>query len=316
MKIKLPIIIFVFSILYLVFSGRINAQTSTRVITIVPPTKELAVSPGDKTEGTLKVINDSNQPLTFTVTVRDYVVNDKAGTPDILPPNTLSNKYSASAWIAPDPDQFTIAAHGKQEIAYYVQVPADARPGGHYAAIVYEPTEIIGVNGTGAGVQTQIGTLFYINVKGNIQENAYVSSFSAKGFSEYGPVALATEIQNNGDLHIKPVGSITVKNLFGQTVATKTVEPHNIFPGKSFLYKNTFGQKLMIGRYTARLTATYGQNGNLPLVATVSFIVFPWKMATIATLIVVIIILLLVALEKRKKKKEGEPEAPIDHPAI
>lgn len=317
MKPKLPNIIlslfFILSSLFMIHSPA-NAQESARVITIVPPTREIILAPGEKTEGTLKVINDSEEPITFNATIRDYVVNDNAGTPEILPPNTLSNRYSAAAWIAPVPDQFTIAPHARQELTYYIQIPSDARPGGHYAAVVYQPTDIIGVSGTGTGVQTQIGTLFYINVKGNISEDAAVKQFNVKGFNEYGPVNITTEILNKGDLHIKPIGTITVKNIFGQTVSTKKIEEHNIFPDRSFVYKNTFGKKWMLGYYTATLTTTYGQNSNLPLIASASFIIFPWKVASIALLVVIIVILALIALER--KKKHGHPTETPSMPTI
>jgi hypothetical protein len=310
-KSALLLLIPLLATLYLLLNtGLALGQASTRVITIVPPTREIALNPGEKTEGTLKVINDSSEPITFNATVRDYVVNDKAGTPDILPPNTLSNKYSAASWVATVPEQFTIQPHEKQELTFYLQIPADAHAGGHYAAVVYEPTDIIGVKGTGTGVQTQIGTLLYINVKGQITEKANVAQFKAKGFSEYGPISVTTEIANQGDLHIKPIGKITVKTIFGKVVDTKSLEEHNIFPDRSLLYQNKLGKHWMIGPYTATLNAVYGQNSNLPLKTTISFIVFPWKVTAIVILIIAIVILAIMALRRRKKSgPQGQPES-------
>lgn len=270
-----------------------------RTMTIVPPAVEYSVAPGDKKEGIMKVINDSNETLTFTAMVRDYIVSDNHGTPQILPPNDLSAKRSAAAWLGVTPSTFTILPHQKQELNYYLQVPLDATPGGHYAAVIYEPTKTIAVEGTGTGVQTQIGTLFYLGVKGPITEAAN-AVMSAKGFWEYGPVKVQTEIFNNGDLHVKPKGEITITNIFGRRTILP-LEEHNIFPEKSFLYENSFGTKFMLGRYTARLSATYGRDNNLPLVAVVSFIVFPWKIATVLTLVIIIIILLYVMRERKKK---------------
>jgi len=271
-----------------------------RTMTIVPPAVEYSLAPGDKKEGVMKVINDGNELLTFTAMVRDYVVSDNHGTPQILAPNDLSVKRSAAAWLGVTPSTFTILPHQKQELNYFLQVPLDAAPGGHYAAVIYEPTQTIPVEGTGTGVQTQIGTLFYLGVKGPITEAAN-AVMSAKGFSEYGPVKVQTEIFNNGDLHIKPKGEITVTNIFGQRTILP-LEEHNIFPEKSFLNENSFGTKFMLGRYTARLSATYGRDNNLPLVAVVSFIVFPWKIATVITLIVIILVLLFIMRERKKKK--------------
>ncbi len=320
MKKILPIILASFFIAAIAFFVKVNAQIATRVITITPPGKELSLSPGERTEGVLRVTNDSDEVLTFELMVRDYIVDDNKGTPKVLAPNTLSNKYSAANWIAVYPSSFTIAPHQRQELNYYVQVPADATPGGHYAATMYQPYEVIGVQGTGTGVSTHLGTLFYINVKGDIKENAHVAQFKGEGFSENGPVAITTEIQNNGDLHIKPRGTITVKNMIGQVVATKPLGEHNIFPEKSYLQTDEFGKKWMIGRYTAQLAATYGQNSNLPLVATTSFIVFPWKVSVVVILVVVIIILGVIAYRRRNKKgsvtESAEQTSSENHPTL
>lgn len=282
------------------------SQSNRRSLTIVPPTVEQKVKPGDQREGKLKIINDSDEELTFNVVVRDFIVEDNQGTPKILPPNTLSNKYSASAWIGIAPDSFTVAPRQKQEFQYFMQVPVDARPGGHYAAVVYEPTNLLGVTGTGTAVNTQLGTLFYVNVEGPITEDAKILQFRANTFQEYGPVKISTEIKNLSDLHIRPNGTITVKNIFGQKVASANLDEHNIFPEASYLYANALGKKFMAGRYTANLYASYGALNNRALIATVSFFVFPWKIATVALLIAVAIVLAVMVFQKRKNVKKEE----------
>lgn len=315
MKKKLPIILSTATLAGAAILGlalKIHAQETVRTITIVPPAVEQNVNPGDIREGKLKVVNDGNEPLTFNATIRDYVVEDNHGTPLILPPNTLSNKYSGAAWVGVTPYSFTVPPHQRQELNYYLQVPLDAKPGGHYAAVVYEPTKTLGVEGTGTGVNTQIGTLFYFNVAGQITEQASVIKFFTKAFQEYGPIKITTEILNNGDLHIKPRGSIVLKNMLGQKVEEKALEEHNIFPARSLVFENVFGKKFMMGKYTAQLLATYGKNNNQTLTALVTFYVFPWKAATVTLLVLIIIILLALLFTKRKKNRkhpEVSPEA-------
>lgn len=307
MKKLLPIIFVLCSLILVVgLTSKTYAQTpgSTRVMTIVPPTENLVLAPGETAEGTLKVVNDSDETLNFVSMMRDYVVKDEKGTPEILPPDTLSNKFSAASWIGVSPANFNVAPHQRQELTYFVQVPPNARPGGHYAAVMYQPTNVIDVKGTGTGVFTYVGTLFYIQVKGDIAEKATVTQFNAKGFSEYGPVKITTVIQNDGDLHIRPTGTITVKNMLGQVVTSINLEQHNIFPEASFLYTNNIGKKWMIGPFYAEFNGTYGLNNNLPLVAKFTFFVFPWKIAVIAVLIIVIAVLGYIAYKRKKQHPE------------
>ncbi len=312
----------VFFLLFIVFSLvliKVNAQETFRTYTISPPTVSQKLDPGQTAEGTLKVINDTDHDLTFKAAVKDFIVEDTIGTPVFLPDNTLSNKYSGAAWIGVMPNTFTIKSHTKQELNYFIQVPRNARPGGHYVAVLYTPTTDIKVQGTGATVNTQAGSLFYITVNGPVKESATVTKFFANGFQEYGPVKILTQIKNFGDLHIRPQGYITVSDMLGRK-AVLPLKENNIFPQAARDYENQFGGQLMIGRFKAELLASYGINNNLPLTATLYFWVFPWKIAVVVILILVALILGIMYYRKngfkkpsllnKKGKKEEVPEAP------
>lgn len=287
MKTKLLISI-IFFFLLIAFMHKVNAQESLRTFTISPPAVQIELDPGKQTEGTIKIINDGDSSLTFQTSIQDFIVKDDNGTPEILPPNTLSNKYSGAAWVGVYPDVVTIAPHQKAILSYYVQIPQDARPGGHYAAVMYTPTSALGVSGTGTAVSTSVGTLFYITVNGPVTTKAIVNSFKFPGLSDFGPVSGKTQILNLSDVHITPKGSITVKNMLGQTSDVKNLKEFNIFPGVARNYETSLGKKLMFGFYKATLNATYGSD-NLPLTATASFIVFPWKIAAFIVLLALVL---------------------------
>lgn len=305
---------------YILLLTKVRAQELQRTFTVVNPAIVQNLNPGQNAEGITKVINDSDVPLTFTVGVQDYIVADNKGTPNLLPPNTLNNKYSAAAWIGVTPSTFTVKPHEKQIINYYIQIPKDAKPGGHYAALVYQPKVDVKTNQTGGVVTAQIGSLFYVTIKGAIKENSEISKFFANAFQEYGPVKILTEIKNNGDLHVTPTGSITLTGLFTNSSYAfndqkKSSTPiGNIFPETARDFENVVGKGLMIGRYKAVLLASYGVNNNLPLTATLYFWVFPWRLAIVIILIIVAIILGWMYWKKRKKdnsKTDKEPKTEV-----
>ena len=111
-------ILFVFSLYILTFvvAPSAWAQEMQRSFTLSYPTLMHKLNPGQTAQGITKITNNSAATLTFKLAVRDYVVLDNNGTPTILPPNTLSNKYSASAWIAIYPETFTLKPGQKQTI--------------------------------------------------------------------------------------------------------------------------------------------------------------------------------------------------------
>jgi hypothetical protein len=287
--------------------GIASAQELTRTVTIAYPTLMHKLNPGGKTEGITRVINQSTATLTFKLAVQDFIVTDTLGTPNLLPPGTLNDKYSAAAWIGATPSTFTLKPGQSETINYYIQVPPNARPGGHYAALVYAPLVTKGVSGgSGSTVNSQLGSLFYITINGPIHEQAFITKFFANPFQEYGPVDILTQIRNLGDLHIAPQGNITVTGLFLNQ--TQALPNHNIFPEAARDFQNTFGQAFMLGRYKAVLFASYGTNNNLPLMATVYFWVFPWKVTLVIILAVIAII--LAGLYLRKRMEEGSGKKP------
>jgi hypothetical protein len=297
----------------LLFVGAVYAQEIQRTITLINPNISHQLNPGESAEGTTKIVNESSVPLTFEVGIQDYVVNDAKGTPQLLPPNTLNNKYSGASWIVASPNIFTLEPGATQVINYYLRVPADAKPGGHYAALVYEPVNQDQTEGTGGSINTQLGSLFYITVNGDVNINAQVSKFFTSVLHEFGPVKVFTELKNMSDLHIMPKGSITVTGLFFNE--SQSLEERNIFPETVRAYENTFGSMFMIGPYNAKLAASYGPDNNLPLVASFTFWVFPWKLALIVVLIIIAAVLGTMYWRRRQKtspEASGEPENPTE----
>lgn len=301
----LPIVILLFVVSIVSVA---TAQEVQRTYTVINPAVAHTLKPGQTTEGVTKVINQSNVSLTFKLNVQDYIVTDTKGTPNFLPPDTLNNKYSAAAWIGVTPSTFILKPGATQVINYFIQIPLDAKPGGHYAGIVYAPTTKAQEQATGGTVNTQVGSLFYLNVSGPINEKAKVSKFSTNSFTEYGPVKILTQIKNMGDLHTSPKGIITVTGLLFKE--SSDLISQNIYPETARDFENSFGSTLMLGRYKAELIGSYGQENNLPLVATIYFWVFPWKLAVIIVLVIVAVALGTLYYKKHKKNGPKAPQEP------
>jgi hypothetical protein len=162
---------------------------------------------------------------------------------------------------------------------------------------------------TGATVETNVGTLVYITVPGDINENASIKEFSAPKFLEYGPVDFKTIITNLSDIHITPAGSINIYDSFGFKTAQIKLDNTNIFPYTSREFINSLQRKLMFGRFKAQLNAVYGTTGQL-LTATLFFWVIPYKL--IALLLIIILTIILVI----KLKKNNPPTVITDTPQV
>jgi hypothetical protein len=118
-------------------------------------------------------------------------------------------------------------------------------------------------------------------------------------------------VKNTGSVHIKPAGVVTVKNMLGNRVAGVNLNPNDsrVLPSSTRKIRTAWGpgtdepkgflgellaewKGFAIGKYTATVEGTYGSQ-HLPLAATVSFWVLPWRLLLVAIALLVVLIVLL-----------------------
>jgi hypothetical protein len=278
-----------------------NAEVSTG-ISAIPPRLEVSVKADAANTQVVKVRNESTETKTIKVSLRDFIVTDDKGTPVFLDnSDSDKNRWSASSWIQISPSSVTVKPGETKSLTLTVLPPANALPGGHYAAVVYTPDSNSVGSGTGASVQTNVGTLVYVTIPGNINQSASVQTFTAPKFSEFGPINFKATIKNSSDIHIQPAGSVIVSNWFGKQTAKLSLKETNIFPYTSRNFENTLDKKWLFGRYKATLNAVYGTAGGL-VTATIFFWVIPWRLLILAAAAIGIIITLIFIFKNKPKK--------------
>jgi len=283
------LLIFLATNYYLLVSN--NAVYAQNLPLIVAPARQqLEVAPGEKTAVNIKYYNSSDLPISGIIRVADFLVEDKDGSPIIIDnPLQSSPKYSASTWFTLPFDRMTIPATDKVTIQATIDVPFNAKPGGRYIAIYFEPgTGIPTTLGSdsqeaGTAVGSRIVGLVYLKIAGPITDRAIVSRFFSPSFFEYGPINVTTEILNRGDYHIKPRGVISLVNGLSGLVDQQKLKEENIFPDASRTFTNQVGKKWMIGRYKLSFFASYGDSGQV-LEKFIYVWVFPWKVALLVIL--------------------------------
>ena len=285
--------------------SKVLAQNVVGLTTMPPRVTDLVIDPGQAQTREIKVRNDSNVDRYITTTIKDFVVTDDAGTPIQLEDVDLSqNRWAASNWLQITPTKFKLSPGETKSLVLTAVVPEDGLPGGHYAMILFTPDTVNLLNQTGSIVQSNVATLVYVTVPGDIKQDAQVKLFSAPSFSEYGPIDFDTIITNLSDVHITPEGSIKVTNMLGGTTANLDLEETNIFPYTSRDFQNTLDKKWLFGRYKAQLQAGYGTQGQA-LMATLFFWVIPWRIIVLALTLLAIIIALIMVIRSRPPKSSS-----------
>ncbi len=284
-------------------------------LTVGPARQQITVDPGEVANFTIKFYNQGESPVAGLIKTADFVVQDKEGSPRIIEDVTQAPpKFAASQWVTLPFDRMAISPSDKVEVPATLTVPSDAKPGGRYVAVYFEPAttfpQAVGAETGGQGVAPRIASLLYVRVNGPITESAIISNLFAKSFYEYGPITVNSEILNRGDYHIRPRGVLSLVDPFGSAVEQTPLKEENIFPDAARSYENTVGSKWMMGRYKINLVASYGEKGQV-LERSIYVWIFPWKVATIITLFVIILILLGRNMYQRLVVKEAHLETEI-----
>lgn len=286
----------------LIYTGAVSAQSAPvpptgQALEIDPPVLDLRGNAGEVVKQQIRIRDISTAKLLVKNEINDFTAAGEDGTPKILLEAGETSPYSIKNWISPLP-QLTLKPREVQPITVTVTIPKDAAPGGYFGVIRFT-AEAAELTQSGVSLSASIGTLVLLRVNGTAKEAMNIDEFYATSGGNRGslfesaPIKFVVRIKNNGNVHEQPRGQITVRDMFGQTLATPNVnlENRNVLPGsirkfESPLDETIIGNKILFGRYTADLVMTFGDGQETK--ASLSFWVIPYKLIAIviASLIV------------------------------
>lgn len=300
---------------FLLSTSPAHAQVATS-LTVAPARQQHELKPGESTNIILKLMNTGSSPVVGSLSVANFIVTTADGKPQFLEDKlALPSKYAAATWFRLPYDRLAVPAYGKVEMQIRITAPKNALPGGHYAAILFEPAADISVASVPdkagqSSISPRIAGLVYIVIPGDYTETANLTQFSAPNFSQSGPIDITTAIKNTSPTHIRPAGTITITNMLGDITTVLPLEEVNVFPDASKLYKNTIPTKWLVGRYRADLSAAYGTSGKV-LIGTIFFTVFPVMLSIYLLVLILAIAFVIKYAIKRNRKHQQELETEV-----
>ncbi|MBM5789633.1 hypothetical protein FJZ23_00875 [Candidatus Parcubacteria bacterium] len=290
--------------------GTLLFTLSVRAAALSPAVLEISVRRGEAVEQAITVINSSAVEQTYYADVMVFEPSEDGESPVFSRDEQSAN--SIVHWIVLPYDEFRVPANSKAELPFNVIVPNDVRSGGYYGAIGVSqaPSDVVAANG--ALIEAKTAVLILLTVEGETVENAAV--LDMVGEKLWGPFAF--RVQNQGNVHVTPVGAVTVKDVLGRSVVSYDANPkeRRVLPGSTRAFAMDGVQHsglsqivsaqmrhLAIGPMTAVLELTYGSDGNV-LMAQTRFWYVPWELLggmTALFLCVVFVMKLLGRLSRR-----------------
>jgi len=302
---NLPVLLFAIVVFTAsVLPGVAHADNAGQAFSISPPLLNLQANPGQTVTARITLTNISSSPMVMSAQANDFAAKDETGSPNIILNTNKTVAYPLRTWIQL-PASFTLTPKQTRTIDIPIAVPKSGEPGGHYGVIRFTGAPE-SASGSNVSLSASIGTLVLLQVSGNVQERASIADFYSaspkdfkkNAFFQTGPVGFVTRISDDGNIHIQPTGTITVKNMLGRKTAAMRVNgipgnaqdsPKNILPSSIRRFEAKLDNKWLFGRYTAQLDLTYGQNHRLT--ATKSFWVIPYKIVVPAVIGIIVIVL-------------------------
>lgn len=278
---------FWFLLITLFLAGLVLPQLAGAV-GVGPPKLEYRVDPGDAVSGRLFIINDASEKRDFYPVFEKFTV--VAGEKKFMP----GEKTALTDWFKM-PAKVTINAGQKKDVAFTMEVPKNAPPGGHFAVIWWSSAP----SGGQVSIITRAGILVYVQVSGDVRENGKLLSFDSIGGLPAGRHGwifnhlpdFSVKFKNEGNTWLKPVGAIAVKNVLGATIATFNV--NNV--GQIILPQNEEDLRIAsqfnkrpfaFGFYKAALTLNWGEKPET-LTKNDYFLVLPWWLVLIIVIVLV-----------------------------
>ena len=317
----------------------VSAQSASLSIA---PKKNYVIEPGKSQKDTLVIRNlDKKSKLDLSLRVVDFTYTGDGGTPKLmLAPDAQQTTWSLKPFLKV-PTSVSIPAGGSKTIDINVSIPAGHGAGSYYSAIVYSTGAPDGGN---VGLSASGVTLAFVNIPGQVNEDlkleklgAYTKATADKEAGYHSitmdePQMVAYTLKNSGNVTEAPVGSITLKSMFGKEYKIDNINPNLSLAliGQSRTFTSCIELKdqtvklggtetrtkdctsagLWPGYYSVALDAYYGQNGNTTkeVTGSSSFWYLPlWFIIVVLVLVVLIAVGIWLLVRKiRNHKPRGK----------
>ncbi len=269
---KYKLKIFCIFITYLViglfaFPKTVRAQEIS--ISIAPPITELKIQPGRSFSQTFTVKNDG-APVVIAAKVFPFVPFDNQGHAELIEDTNSVNAFTG--WFFFDPTPISLGTTGSHNFIVKITPPPGAEEKDYYFTFIIEVQNDsnLGTNNSQAKSRVGANILITVSKDGNPQKKASITDFSApKIIDSFSGLNYNVLIGNSGFSFFKPIGKITIDQVFGSTTVLN-LAPLNILVGGSRQTSCIQGEdlipcklpgKFLIGIYRANLSFTIDGSG-------------------------------------------------------
>jgi hypothetical protein len=225
-------------------------------LTVVPSLLDVVADAGASAEQEIQLRNDSAEAVTLDL--------------EVVPPASVPEALHALDWVSIDADRLEIAAGTTATLTVGLDIPGDARSGGHYANI--RMTTATSADGTAAALAGEVivPVLFSVDGDGDVDASAEIGQFAA--FLEAdGRIGFRAALENTGNVHFRAPGTVELDGPDGERLTTLDLaETTYVLPGQTRMLQAFGTLPLPVGTpFSARIAVDTGAGD--PVTAETSF---------------------------------------------
>jgi len=248
---------------------------------------ELKLDPGEEIRSSISLTNRSGSDLVFEVSTEDFSVSTIAGRSfDLL--GSQAGDYSLKDYLQPETDTFILHHGEKINLPVLINIPAQARPGALYGAVVFSAYP---ADSDPAGrVVSKLASLFFVRINGEVETGGRLAGFaSSKPVYLSGAPIFKFNYQNYGKVYLKPSGELQIKGWSGRPLCQRAITDFFVLPSADYQTETAAPCRLSAGIYRADLRINRGY-GDLVDESSFYFAVCPWSYLIVVLILIVLVI--------------------------
>lgn len=274
----------------------------TRQIEMSPRGLTVSVEPGQSLSRDVTITNRTGQDFSFEFHIEDYEGSHDPSQVALFRGDEDS-RWGARGWLKPELASILLKHGERLTMRVTADVPDDAEPGGHYAALISSASPSDGQN-----TQKNINrTLFLFRMNGAVDEIGTLDFPEVPRFALRPPVRIGLVFNNLGNVHLEPAGRIVITNFRGKAVAEIPIERGwVVLPDASRRILQEWDSGFQFGRFTATAEIVYGAEQR-QFVLSRSFWVFPWQLIAAIAAVLGLAAYLIYLWQTRRKERRSSP---------
>jgi hypothetical protein len=263
---------------------------------ISPPLTELTIQPG-KTLNLTFTVKDEGAPVVIAPSIVPFVPFDKEGHVQLIEDKNSIGVFSS--WFSFDQTPVSLGTTTTHNFDVKISPPEGTAEKDYYFTFLVSTVgddNSLAINSSQSQARIGANILISVSKDGNPPKKGSVAEFSApKIIDSFTGLTYKIIIENIGSGFFKPVGSVTVNQVFGKTTSLN-LAPLNILVGgarqnsclsEEEIIPCKMPEKFLIGIYRANLSFTLDGSGT-PVEKETYTIAFPFSII-LGILIIIII---------------------------